>query len=246
MAIKALLQKVTRKEAKKGITAGEVILSTHQLCKSYQTPHGNLKVLKGVDLEIKEGEMSMIVGRSGSGKSTLLHLLGGLDRATLGKIFFKDRDLSHLNDRQISEYRLKHVGFVFQFYHLLPELTLLENVLLPTMINGGRDQKRAKILLSRVGLSGRADHYPSELSGGELQRTAIARALMNQPDIVLCDEPTGNLDEQTADQVFDLLIQLQKEEKTTFVIVTHESALTAYAQSIYELRDGVLEKIRKI
>ena len=183
----------------------------------------------------------MILGRSGSGKSTLLHLLGGLDRPTGGTIQFLGKNIAKFNDHKMSEYRSQHVGFVFQFYHLLPELTLFQNVLLPSRISGNLKTEEAKRLIERVGLTERMHHYPAQLSGGEQQRTAIARSLVNSPDIVLCDEPTGNLDESTAQLVFELLLALNEEEEKTFVIVTHETSLVKRGRSVYELRDGVLE-----
>ncbi|MBI4388208.1 MAG: ABC transporter ATP-binding protein [Candidatus Omnitrophica bacterium] len=219
------------------------VLEVNDLYKDYRAPRETLKILRGISLKVAPSEMVMIIGRSGSGKSTLLHLLGGLDKPTSGKIYFEGTDLSRLNDGKLSGYRSKDVGFVFQFYYLLPELTLLENVLLPHVIAGGQARKKeAKQLLDRVGLSHRQDHHPTQLSGGEQQRAAIARALMNGPKIVLCDEPTGNLDEETANSVFDLLLKLNREEKTTFVMVTHELSLVKRAESVYELHEGVLRR----
>ena len=218
------------------------ILSVSELHKDYEGPFGTLKILKGIDFEISEGEMALILGRSGSGKSTLLHLLGGLDRPSSGSIQFSGNDISKFGDQKMSDYRLRHVGFVFQFYHLLPELTLFENVLLPSQILGDSKEKEADRLIERVGLQERSEHYPSQLSGGEQQRAAIARALINSPELILCDEPTGNLDEETAESVFDLLLALSEEEKKTFVIVTHETSLAKKGRSVYELKDGILEK----
>ena len=230
---------------KSELTSPHPILAAENVCKQYATADKTLDVLKGINLEIRKGEMVMIYGRSGSGKSTLLHLLGGLDRPSSGAVKFHGRDISHLNDAQISEYRSKQVGFVFQFYHLLPELTLFENVILPGRIAGADREREAKRLLDRVGLSHRMSHYPSQLSGGEQQRAAIARSLANDPHIILCDEPTGNLDEETADSVLELLLALNEEEKKTFVIVTHEMSLVKNMESIYEIQDGVLKKARK-
>jgi len=231
-----------KKRLTKNQPEGDAILRVEKLCKNYQGPHGTLKILRGVSFEADPGEMVFILGRSGSGKSTLLQILGGLDAVTSGNIYFRGQDIAKLNEPQICEYRNKRVGFVFQFFHLLPELTLLENVMLPGLISGKVNQKRVKYLLDRVGLSHRKDHYPSQLSGGEGQRTAIARALANDADLILCDEPTGNLDEETSQEVFNLLVELNKEEKKTFIIVTHEASLIKRNKKVYQLHDGVLEK----
>ena len=230
------------KEQKQKGTYGESILSAVSVEKDYKGPFGTLTVLKGLDFYVTRGEIVMILGRSGSGKSTLLHLLGGLDQPTSGSIEFLGKDIVKFSERKMSNYRSKHVGFVFQSYHLLPELTLFENVLLPSKILGSPRKKEAERLIERVGLKDRAHHYPSQLSGGEQQRTAIARALVNDPDLILCDEPTGNLDEKTAGVVFELLLALNEEEKKTLVIVTHEISLVKRGKSVYELRDGILEK----
>ena len=221
---------------------GEKILSASSVRKDYKAPSGNLKVLKGIDLNVSRGEMIMILGRSGSGKSTFLHLLGGLDRPTSGTIDFLGKNIVRYSERRMAEYRSKHVGFVFQFYHLLPELTLFENVLLPSRIAGKTKREEAERLIQRVGLAERKNHYPAQLSGGEQQRTAVARALVNSPDLILCDEPTGNLDEETAQSVFELLLALNEEEKKTFIIVTHETSLVKRGKTVYELKDGILEK----
>lgn len=221
---------------------GEVLLEAQALSKNYRAPSGELRVLRGIDFEVRKGDLVMIVGRSGSGKSTFLHLLGGLDKPTSGSVFYRRKDLSRLGDRQISEFRSRHVGFVFQLYYLLPELTLFENMILPATIAGTLDRREAEKLLDRVGLAHRKSHYPSQLSGGEQQRVAIARALVNNPDIVLCDEPTGNLDEETADSILDLLVSLNEEEQKAFVIVTHEMDLMKRGKLVYELREGRLQK----
>ena len=225
---------------KSGVATEGKILSAKSIRKDYKAPSESLRVLRDLDLEVTRGEMVMILGRSGSGKSTLLHLLGGLDKPTSGSIEFLGKDIVKFGEGKISEYRLKHVGFVFQFYYLLPELTLFENVLLPSRILGSPKRKEAERLIERVGLRDRKDHYPAQLSGGEQQRTAIARALINNPDLVLCDEPTGNLDELTARSVFDLLLALNEEEEKTFVIVTHETGLVKRGKTTYELKNGAL------
>lgn len=220
----------------------KTLIQVEGLHKYFKTAQETLKVLKGICFEVAQGEMLVILGRSGSGKSTLLHLLGGLDKPTLGTIRFRGNDLSKANDREISKYRSREVGFVFQFYHLLPELTLFENVVLPNRMAGKAKKSRVEYLLERMGLAERRRHYPAQLSGGERQRAAIARALINDPALVLCDEPTGNLDEETAASVFDLLASLNRDEKKTFIIVTHELMLADKANSILQLRDGILER----
>ena len=214
--------------------------------KDYATPEGPISVLRGVDFSLSEGEMVFIVGRSGSGKSTLLHLLGGLDRVSEGRIFFRGNDLSLMNEKELASYRNRKVGFVFQFFHLLPELTLLENVLLPTLMARTPDPDRARQLIRRVGLTGREKHFPAELSGGEQQRAAIARSLVNQPEVVFCDEPTGNLDDETAETVFGLLTELREESGLAFVIVTHDERTAYRFEKVYRLHEGILTRDRGI
>lgn len=218
------------------------LLVAEKVRKDYPTPEGPLAVLKGIDFTLTEGEMAFVVGRSGSGKSTLLHLLGGLDRASEGRIFFKGNDLRHMNEGELAAYRNRKIGFVFQFFHLLPELTLYENVLLPTVMAGSRNPARAKELIQRVGLQGREDHFPAELSGGEQQRTAIARSLVNRPEIVFCDEPTGNLDDETAEVVFGLLNQLHRETGLAVAVVTHDEHTARRYDNFYRLQDGILTR----
>ncbi len=216
------------------------LLIAEKVCKDYPTPEGPLAVLKGVDFSLSEGETAFIVGRSGSGKSTLLHLLGGLDRPSGGRIFFKGNDLSLMNERELAIYRNRKIGFVFQFFHLLPELTLFENVLLPSLIARAPNPGRARDLIRRVGLRGREGHFPTELSGGEQQRAAIARALVNQPEIVFCDEPTGNLDDETAEIVFGLLLRLHEESDLSLVIVTHDEGMAHRFENVHRLHEGIL------
>ena len=215
------------------------LLIAEKVHKDYPTPEGPVSVLKGADFSLFEGEIAFIVGRSGSGKSTFLHLAGGLDRATEGRIFFKSFDLSQMNEKELAVYRNRKIGFIFQFFHLLPELTLFENVLLPSLICGSPATNRASELIRRVGLRGRERHFPSELSGGEQQRVAIARALINRPEIVLCDEPTGNLDDETADMVFDLLMSLHQETGLSLVIVTHDERRVRRFENVFRLQDGL-------
>ena len=211
------------------------------LCKSYYDGFTELPVLKGVDLKVKKAEVIAVVGASGVGKSTLLHLLGGLDRPTEGTIFYDGEDLFALKDQELDRFRNEEIGFVFQFHHLLPEFTALENVAMAGLIarqTSGVAHNRAKELLEYVGLGERLEHRPSELSGGERQRVAIARALVNQPKVVLADEPTGNLDQKTSDAVHDLLWTLNDQFDQTFIIVTHNQTLAQRADRLVQLVDG--------
>ena len=224
-----------------------VALSARGITKSYRMGGKPLPVLRGVDLDVREGEILAVLGSSGSGKSTLLHVLGWLDHPDGGAIDYEGRDRASLSARERAELRNRVIGFVFQFYHLLPELTALENVLLPSMIlwrgaawrrNGPQARERAKGLLDRVGLSARTTHRPSQLSGGERQRVAIARALQNRPRFLFCDEPTGNLDGRTAADVRRVLWDLNREEGQTLVVVTHDATLAADAHRSVHLVDG--------
>ncbi|MDT8411445.1 MAG: ABC transporter ATP-binding protein [Vicingaceae bacterium] len=207
------------------------------LYKSY----GDLKVLKGVDLSIKKGEIISIVGSSGAGKSTLLHLMGTLDRADEGKIIINDENTSVLSDKKLSTFRNKHIGFVFQFHHLLPEFTALENVCIPAFINHtpkAEAEKKAIELLDLLGLTERIHHKPSELSGGEQQRVAVCRALINNPSVVLADEPSGNLDSVSAKDLHQLFFDLRDKTSQTFVIVTHNEELANMADRKLVIIDG--------
>lgn len=200
-----------------------------------------IEVLSGVDLEVYSGDMVGIVGRSGSGKSTLLHLLGTLDRPSRGSIAFHGKSLDHLSDAELAAFRNRHIGFVFQFHHLLPELTAFENVLMPTLIarqDLAQARSRARDLLRRVGLGERLDHHPGELSGGEQQRVALARALVMQPSVVLADEPTGNLDGRTAEEMHELMEQLNVETGTSFVVVSHNQELASRMGRVLRMADG--------
>ena len=211
------------------------------LYKSYYDGLTELPVLKGIDLEVKKGEIVAIVGASGVGKSTLLHLLGGLDRPTKGEVFYERENIFALNDQELDRFRNEEIGYVFQFHHLLPEFTALENVAMPGLISQKKSdvaQDRAKKLLDYVGLGERLEHRPSELSGGERQRVAIARALVNQPKVVLADEPTGNLDQKTSEVVHDLLWTLNDQFNQTFIIVTHNRTLAQRADRLVQLVDG--------
>lgn len=223
------------------------LLVARGVTKRYTLGAESLDVLRGVDLEVKKGEMLAIVGQSGTGKSTLLHLLGLLDRPTEGEIRLFDRVVSNAGIHERARLRLEHIGFVFQFYHLVAELDALENVLLARMVDRsplewlrhrGEEKAKARALLEQFGLGARQHHRPAQLSGGERQRVAIARALVSDPEIVLCDEPTGNLDERTAGGIVDLLFELRERTKKTFVLVTHDLSLARRADRILTLHAG--------
>ena len=216
-----------------------MLLVAKNISKSY----GKLAVLKSVDLSIAASEIIAIVGASGAGKSTLLHLLGTLDKTDTGNIIFDGTDFTQLNDKALSAFRNHHMGFIFQFHHLLPEFTALENVCIPAYIakeNKADADARGLKLLTQLGLADRAEHKPSELSGGEQQRVAIARALINQPAIIFADEPTGNLDSNNANEINDLFLKIRKEMGVAIVIVTHNSALASIADRQLHMKDGNL------
>jgi putative ABC transport system ATP-binding protein len=203
-----------------------------------------VKALQGVSLRIEAGEFVSIMGPSGSGKSTLMHLFGALDTPTSGEVFFQGRNLSHLSDKEMSVLRRSQIGFVFQFFNLLPTLTAVENVALPLLLAGqrrGRALEPALAGLDRVGLSDRASHYPDEMSGGEMQRVAIARALVINPEAVLCDEPTGNLDSATSKEILKLLRSLPEPGKRSVVMVTHDAEAAAFGDRIVHIRDGKVD-----
>ena len=204
---------------------------------------GSLQVLKGIDLAISQGEIVSIVGASGSGKSTLLQILGTIEKQDQGNVIIEESDVSALNDKALSKFRNQKIGFVFQFHHLLPEFTALENVCIPAFI-AGRNKKEAEKealrLLKMMGIAERASHKPNELSGGEQQRVAIARALINQPAVILADEPSGNLDTESSEELHKLFFKLRKELGQTFVIVTHNRELAAMADRKMTIRDGVI------
>jgi len=228
-------------EGKTEMRMSEPLLTARGLKKSYVMGKRTLEVLRGVDVEIGRGDFVALRGASGTGKSTLLHILGGLDTPNEGEIVFDGQSVSRFSDRQLTHFRNRRVGFVFQAYHLLPELTALENVCLPARLarlGTSAAVKRAEELLGRVGLQGRLDHKPSELSGGEQQRVAIARALINEPELLLADEPTGNLDSHTGGEIIELLKNLKPEKQMTLVIATHDSKVAASAPRVFELVDG--------
>src|SRR3984957_11087022 len=219
----------------------EILLSAQGLKKTYVMGSRTLEVLRGVDVEIARGDFVALRGASGTGKSTLLHLIGGLDTPNAGEIIFRGQKLSGYSEGELTIFRNRRVGFVFQAYHLLPELTALENVRLSARIariSASEAEKRARALLGFVGLNAREDHKPSELSGGEQQRVAIARALVNEPELLLADEPTGNLDSKTGGEIIELLKSLRVEKQTTLVIATHDEKVAAHAQRVIELVDG--------
>jgi lipoprotein-releasing system ATP-binding protein len=223
---------------------GSNILSANNLVKSF---HNNknmkLEVLKSVSLEIKSNEISVIIGASGAGKSTLLHLLAGLDRPDSGNVFYNGQDIFKLTEDKLARFRNKNVGLVFQFHHLLPEFTALENVAIPIMIEGkslSAASSKAKELLMSVGLVERIDHKPAELSGGEQQRVAVARALANDPEVIFADEPTGNLDSANSEAIHNLIVDLRNKFNKTFVIVTHNKGLVRLADKVFEMKDGKL------
>ena len=219
------------------------VLQANDICKTYHLGGRELPVLRGVNLELKQGEFVALQGASGSGKSTLLQLLGGLDQPTSGTILFKGKPLRLQTAQQAAIFRGQNVGFVFQAYHLLPDLDALENVMLPAQVRrttASVSRNRGMDLLASVGLKDRMDHRPSELSGGEQQRVAIARALMNEPEIVLADEPTGNLDSNTEAGIIDLLKKLHKERNLTLLVATHDEIVASAAQRVERLVDGRL------
>lgn len=219
----------------------EYVIRADGLRRSFVTGDATLEVLKGIDLKVKRGSMISVMGESGAGKSTLLHILGGLDRSSDGTLNVCSHDFAKMSDDQLASFRNNNIGFVFQFHHLLSDFTAIENVMMPLLIQGV-DQTEARTkasnLLERVGLRDRADHRPGKLSGGEQQRVAVLRALATDPQIVLADEPSGNLDEKTADGLHEFMVDLKEAMHTTFVIATHNRDLAGRADSIYELTGG--------
>lgn len=221
------------------------LLTANNLYKTYKEGKMVTEVLKNVSFDLHPQSLLAIIGSSGSGKSTLLHLLGGLDKPTSGEIIFKSQQLNQLSEQAKAKLRNQDIGFVYQFHHLLPDFTALENIAMPLLIGGvspHEAKKRAKDMLASVNLTNRAEHRPSELSGGERQRVAIGRALINNPSLVMADEPTGNLDKTTADAIFDLLIKLNKEQGTAFLVVTHDLELAKKLDKQLVMSDGQLSE----
>ncbi len=219
------------------------IIQVSGIKKSYSVGKSELQVLKGINFTVDKGEIIAIVGASGAGKSTLLHIVGTLDKPTGGKVLFEGTDVFGLSDEKIARFRSLQIGFVFQFHHLLPEFTAMENVAMPALIAGQKLSQvrgRALELLAEVGLADRAEHRPSELSGGEQQRVAVARALINSPKVILADEPSGNLDSVNAESLHRLLMDLCRNHLTTFLIATHNDHLTGLAHRVLRIQDGVL------
>lgn len=220
------------------------ILKAEGISKLYREGHRSLEVLKDISFSVKEGEFLAVQGPSGAGKSTLLHILGGLDNPSRGKVYFSSDDIYGMDEKARSLFRNRKVGFVFQFFHLLPELTAIENVMLPAMFkgfwHGRKNLGQARSLLERLGLAARLHHKPQELSGGEQQRVAICRALINRPRLLLCDEPTGNLDSENGSLIISLLAELNREEKITVVMVTHDKDIAKSASRLIHLKDGII------
>lgn len=223
----------------------EVILSAKNIIKDYREGALVTNVLKGVNFDVRKNELTAIIGSSGSGKSTFLHILGTLDKPTSGEILFKGENLFALSSKKLSLFRNQNLGFVYQFHHLLADFTALENVCMPMLIAGksiNLAKKEALAILDRVGLSHRVNHKPSELSGGERQRVAIARAIINKPSVILADEPTGNLDRKSAEDIFKLLLDLRKETSCSLVVVTHDNELASRFTRSVRMHDGSFEE----
>lgn len=225
----------------------EAIIRTEHLCKTYGEGEAKVEALKDVSVSFEKGKMTAIIGTSGSGKSTLMHIIGGLDSLAQGKAFLEDRDLLQLKDKELAQLRAEKIGFVFQFFKLIPELSARENILFPAMIIQKKpEQSYFERLCESLGVSDRLRHYPSQLSGGQQQRVAIARALINQPDVILCDEPTGNLDEQSGEEVMQLLEKLCRESGKTIIIVTHDMQIAQQCDRVIRIADGrIVESVTR-
>jgi lipoprotein-releasing system ATP-binding protein len=229
----------------------DILLECRHVSKSFMNPtgEGKAEVLKGISLRVEKGAAAAVTGPSGSGKSTLLNILGGLDKPSSGEVLFGGSDLAQKTDRELARLRNREIGFVFQLHHLLPQCTILENVLIPLLPMGlsaaetGDARSRALALLERVGLGVHGDHFPAQLSGGEMQRAAVIRALINRPKLILADEPTGSLDKESAGRMGELLVELNREQETTLVVVTHSLELAGRMEHRYGLVNGILEKM---
>jgi len=224
------------------------ILRAVDLHKSYFSGPVELPVLKGINIAIEAGEIISVIGASGVGKSTLLHLLGALDRPTDGIVYYEDQDIFGFTDRKLARFRNDEVGFIFQFHHLMPEFSAVENVMMPALIAGKKKEQSRELameLLRKVGLGGREKHRPGELSGGEQQRVAVARSLVNDPKVILADEPTGNLDENTSEEVHDLIWELNERTNQTFIIATHNQNLAQRSDRIIRLADGQAKEVKE-
>lgn len=232
-----------RREINSRAGQANILLKAVKLKRTFITSDGEIEILRGIDLEIKNGDITSIVGASGTGKSTLLYLLSGLDQPTSGSVTIGGQELLGMNEKKLSLFRNKHIGFVYQFHYLLSEFSALENVMLPCLIAGDSlkpAREKAYNILEKVNLGDRVNHRPGKLSGGEQQRVAVARALVNSPDIIFADEPSGNLDEKTADQLHDLMTDINKTTGITFLIATHNLNLAERTEKTYELSAGVL------
>lgn len=224
-------------------SGADVIFSARALTKTYTSGQTQVQALRGVDFEISAGEVVVLLGPSGSGKSTLLNIMGGLDHATSGDLLFRDLHVTALNDRQLTTYRRRHVGFVFQFYNLIPSLTAYENVALVTEISDAPMQPEEALAV--VGLEDRMGHFPAQLSGGEQQRVAIARAIAKRPEVLLCDEPTGALDSKTGVRVIDALLNVNKQLGTTTLIITHNATIQGVADRVFFFADGRISRMHR-
>ncbi len=223
------------------------VMTVKGVKKAFESGKDKLTVLNDINLEVRKGELLMIVGPSGCGKSTLLSIMGGLSRPLSGKVLLEETDMYQMTDNELANFRNRKMGFIFQFHHLLNEFTALENVMMPALIAGApkkQAEERAKKLLISLGLGGRLIHKPSQLSGGEQQRAAIARALVNEPDIVFADEPTGNLDRQNAEIIHRVILDFNRSYKQTFVIVTHNEHLTSFGHRVVTIEDGSIKQIK--
>jgi putative ABC transport system ATP-binding protein len=208
--------------------------------KKVEKYYGDQKVLKGIDLEVRNGEFVSIIGSSGSGKSTLLNLIGGMDKPEKGQVIVNNATISSYSDEQLTLYRRTKIGFIFQFFNLLPNITVFENISMPLLLNRIEDEQKVTALIERIGLEGKGNKYPYQLSGGEQQRVAIARALVHDPDIILADEPTGSLDSETGRRIMDLIQQCTDETNKTVLLVTHEAYIAHYARRTVKIKDGLL------